>query len=460
MNFFETYSDKIDMKRRLDYSFWAPSGTINEDCDFKTLTECCGENALITSAFYPSIVHFYQYLSEVDSDICMPFVRVTDARNALLNYSKTAFLSNDVVNKYSKNIKTVYPKDIVITKGGEYIGEASLVPDFYEQYAICRDILAIRTNQSEVSGEYLASYFQSQHGKSELIRTKSVQGQPHLTIEKVGELNIPIYDQDFQDEIAVHWELFYELIDDSNRHLEQAREIFSIALNGKLQEVTSNITFEKEIDAGDFSTRFDVDFYEKKWTKLVKRLSDSGMKFKNVNYIKETFKAKTPQEKFDYITLSDIDDRSGMIQNLQTLEAYMLPDRAKRKIQAGDVLVSSLKGSKEKVAIVEYQQDNLVASTGFYIIRDDDFLPEVIFLIFRSNYYDLFIEQMSSGAIMSSITEKYFKQFKLPIIDEKIQAEIAEEIILYVESRRSAFNNLYDAINKFDLLLNKQPVSN
>lgn len=51
------------------------------------------------------------------------------------------------------------PGDIVITKGGEYIGEAALVPDYYEEYGTCRDILCINMKESSISGEYLASFF-------------------------------------------------------------------------------------------------------------------------------------------------------------------------------------------------------------------------------------------------------------------------------------------------------------
>lgn len=85
-------------------------------------------------------------------------------------------------------------------------------------------------------------------------------------------------------------------------------------------------------------------------------------------------------------------------------------------------------------------------------LRDNDYLPEVIYLIFRSSFYDLFIEQMSSGAIMSSITDKYFKQFRIPIIPDNVQKEIAEEVSQYIYVRKLAFENLEKAISKFDAI--------
>lgn len=57
---------------------------------------------------------------------------------------------------------------------------------------------------------------------------------------------------------------------------------------------------------------------------------------------------------------------------------------------------------------------------------------------------------MSSGAIMSSITDKYFKQFLIPDIEQEIQSEIAEEISSYISVRKLAFDELSNAISKFD----------
>lgn len=436
----------------MDYRFWSPRKAFSTEHIVKPLAECVGRDALTASAFYPSIVPMYINHEDAEFQDCQPFIRVSDARNGLLNYSKTVFLSTDLLNSLSSCIKRVYPGDIVITKGGEYIGEATLVPDYYDEYATCRDILVINTGNSEVSGEYIASYLQSRFGKSELIRTKSVQGQPHLTIDKVAELEVPIYDQDFQDEIAVNWELFYELIAESNTHLESAKHIFDSFLNHRVEIKASNVSFSETVSVSKFVQRFDAEYYEKKWTKMIAYLEEEGIEFKQIKYVKDSFKASDPQEIFHYITISDIDDRSGIVKNLNSMKAHKLPDRAKRKTKKGDVLVSSLKGSKEKIAIVNSELGNVIASTGFYVIRDSEYLPEVIYLIFRSNFYDLFIEQMSSGAIMSSITDKYFKQFKLPIIPDNVQSEIAEEVSQYISVRKLAFDNLNKAISKFDAI--------
>ena len=237
-------------------------------------------------------------------------------------------------------------------------------------------------------------------------------------------------------------------------HLENARSIFDDAMQRKIENKRSIISFAEVMKSSDFAIRFDVDYYERKWSNLVEELKASGIKFKPIKYVKQNFEAENPRKLFYYITLSDIDDKSGIVKRLKQMEAHELPDRAKRMTQKGDVLVSSLKGSKEKIAIMNSELNNVVASTGFYVVRDSEYLPEVLYLIFRSKYYDMFIEQMSSGAIMSSLTDKYFKQFVVPELSSEIQSEIAEEVQMYMNDRQSAFENLNRAVSMFDIKKN------
>lgn len=64
----------------------------------------------------------------------------------------------------------------------------------------------LRTNNSIVSSEYLASYLQSKKGLESVKKTASKTGQPHLTVDKVGDILIPIFDIDFQQNIEVLWQ--------------------------------------------------------------------------------------------------------------------------------------------------------------------------------------------------------------------------------------------------------------
>jgi hypothetical protein len=451
MQTFEVFNTEIDINKRLDYNFWSPRDKVgvSDNVQVKKLRSWIGTGNLIASAFYPSITPFYQRKDE-DKDL-LPFIRVEDTRKLLLSYDNTVFLNRDLLDSLSSNIKRVISGDVLITKGGEYIGEASLVPNYYPEYAICRDVLAIRTSESTISGEYLTSYFQSNYGKEDLVRTRSVQGQPHLTLDKIYDLAIPYYGEDFEAEIKEFWESFYVLLGESNAHLENAKRLLNESLFSKLNIKEELDTFQKELSLSHIKNRIDFDYYHNRWSILVNELKSLGIKFEKVQHIKKAIDYSEPQKLYKYITLADIDDRSGIIKHYREIPVHSLPDRAKRAVVCKDVLVSSLKGSKEKIALIENDFDNMVASTGFYVVRSDNIKPEVLYVIFRSKFYDLFIEQMASGSIMSSIIETYFKKLELPIVDSVGQDKISDEVCNYLSKRAVAFENLEQAALKFDI---------
>jgi len=455
MEFFTLNSNDLDVVKRLDYGYCKPKEILlktKENCEVKQLSKWSKNNILTTSAFYPSITPYYQTLN-ADVDL-LPFIRVGDTRKYLLKFNNTVFIKKDILDDLSGNIKKVVPGDIVITKGGEYIGEAALVPKYYNDYRICRDLLAIKTESLPFSGEYLCGFFISNHGKNELKRTKSVQGQPHLTLDKVGEIPIPYYGKDFEDEIIELWESFYSLINESSNHLNLSESRINSFLKDKLLGQHINEFFSCSLETKDIVARIDVEFYQRKWSTLVSTLKTSGIEFEKIKVKKQYLSEKDDFELFKYIALADIDERSGTIRRYSELKRHELPSRAKRKIGLNDLLVSSLKGSKEKIALVDMEDENLLASTGFFVVNSDFLNSEVIYALFRSKYYELFIEQMASGAIMSAITNKYFKQIELPIIDDNIQSEIQKDVMAYIEKRNSAFDNLDEIIKRFDEILN------
>lgn len=70
-----------------------------------------------------------------------------------------------------------------------------------------------------------------------------------------------------------------------------------------------------------------------------------------------------------------------MIDGFEQVLGKETPIRAKRILKPRDVIVSSIEGSLEKVAIVSQDQENYLASTGFFQLRSENVLPETLLII-------------------------------------------------------------------------------
>src|SRR5262249_19768586 len=115
------------------------------------------------------------------------------------------------------------PGDLIIAKGGNSLGKVALLTNLYPKYSVCRDVLIVRTKAlSKINRFLLWMYLHSAPGQSLLVRTASQTGQPHLTVESVARLQIPLLPDSEQRSLE---ESYFA----AERAMEISREAFAEA---------------------------------------------------------------------------------------------------------------------------------------------------------------------------------------------------------------------------------------
>lgn len=69
-----------------------------------------------------------------------------------------------------------------------------------------------------------------------------------------------------------------------------------------------------------------------------------------------------------YVDITNVDSR-GVIISPQDLRFQDAPSRARRKVQHGDTILSTVRTYLKAIAYVEHPPDNLIVSTGFAVLR-------------------------------------------------------------------------------------------
>lgn len=142
---------------------------------------------------------------------------------------------------------------------------------------------------------------------------------------------------------------------------------------------------------------------------------------------------------YRYIELADIDNSGGVTGCTEAL-GNELPSRARRIVDAGDVLISSVEGSLSSCAIVPEKMDAALCSTGFYVINSDRINSETLLVLFKSTLMQNLLKQGCSGTILTAINKTEFQNIPVPIIESGAQTEIAalvkESFSLKAESER------------------------
>ena len=130
-----------------------------------------------------------------------------------------------------------------------------------------------------------------------------------------------------------------------------------------------------------------------------------------------------------------------------------LPTRARRKVAAGDVIVSSIEGSLESIALITEEYDNALCSTGFHVIQSEVLNSKVLLVLLKSIVGQLQLKKGCSGTILTAINKEEFSKIAVPEIKEEKQAEIEQKVIESSNLRKQAKDLLEHAKRAIEIAI-------
>ena len=185
----------------------------------------------------------------------------------------------------------------------------------------------------------------------------------------------------------------------------------------------------------------------------VKRIKDI------VKINSETLKEDTPYDyTFKYIDISNVSS-DGVITPSEDMTFYESPSRARRIIHKGDVIVSTVRTYLKAIAPIDFDANNIIASTGFAVLTPFEIESSYLkYLILSSPVIDQFCSQstgvsypaISSGKIsaLSALVPSHDEQRAIADYLDKKCGEIDGQVAL-LEKKRDAYARLkISVINK------------
>ncbi|HXP79977.1 MAG TPA: N-6 DNA methylase [Verrucomicrobiae bacterium] len=122
---------------------------------------------------------------------------------------------------------------------------------------------------------------------------------------------------------------------------------------------------------------------------------------------------------FNYVEISDVDTRTGLVGHKQLLAADA-PSRARKLIRAGDVLVSTVRPERGGVGITPPGLDCAVCSTGFAVIRCFGIHPLALVWLLKTEVVREQMIRNNSGIAYPAISEQTILKLVLPARRESI----------------------------------------
>ncbi|MCH9661921.1 MAG: restriction endonuclease subunit S [Bacteroidetes bacterium] len=421
---------------RLDAEYYHPSH-INLEKKLNRLPRVSIHDACGTcdcSAFYPSIVPYYNF-----EGTGIPFLRVNEIQNGLLNLTgDTAFLPKKILDENKTTIAKCCSGDLIIAKGGNSLAKVALLTEAFKTYSVCRDVIVLRTQElSKINRYYLWMFLHSTIGQQLLLRTASQTGQPHLTLEAIKQIKIPLFSDSFQNNFDWLYKESQRLKSESESKYKEAQCLLLSELGLTNWKPKHKLSFIKNYSDAEQAERIDAEYYQPKYDEIKHYLSK-----KSKGYIKDFFQIIGGKN----VTYTDSGE-IGVIKTKQVLNAhlaYNVESRVKKEcvdnikapiLQNLDVVFASMGvGSLGKSALY-YAADSSKSFTidsTLKILRckpGKGYSPEVLQIFLKCLVGQELIYQNivgSSGII--NIYEDYIYKIPLPDINPKLQTKIQKQV--------------------------------
>jgi restriction endonuclease S subunit len=277
----------------------------------------------------------------------------------------------------------------------------------------------------------------------------------HLALPDVRRITIPILSQNIQQKISEQYSNAQEQIKESKSFYSQAENLLLEELGLKDFKPKYKKTYTANLSKAFEAYRIDAEYFQPFYDEVIKKIieyqNDYTQLLNCIENVKPDFDpSKYPDKTFSYVELADIDSSIGIIHSANKIKGEEAPSRARRILRKNDVIVSSVEGSLEKVALVDDEYEGSLASTGFFQFRPIKILPEVLLVLSKTIVLQAQLKKECSGTILTAIPKEAIKRLIIPNIQPQTQQKIASLVQQSHEARKRAKELLEEAKRKVE----------
>ena len=363
---------------------------------------------------------------------------------------------------YEKNIKAhAKYNDVLLNSTGR--GTLGRVNFYYlkDKAVVDGHITIIRTKEDIINPIFLNVFLKTIYGQYQIERAYTgSSGQIEIYPDQIKEFKIYIPPLSIQDDISDFIKKAINLKLESEKFYSKAEQILLEELGLKDLDLKDDLFYTTTLKEIKDNNRMDAEYYIPKYEELIAHIRN----YKNdycglldiAQNITTNYDPLKEGECFRYIELSNIQASIGIIENARKLRTEDAPLRAKRKLKKGDVIVSSIKGSLDKTAMVVSDFSGAFASNGFFQFRAKSVNPAYLTLLIKSDIVYLQLFKEASGAILSAVPKESLKNIIIPKLDKNIQEEISKLVQNAHEKYHKSKLLLEQAKHKVEEMIEKE----
>lgn len=330
----------------------------------------------------------------------IPFITVRNLNDGVIDFENCSFISGDVYDKLKKNCN---PKkgDVLFSKDGT-VGKVATI-DFDKEFIVLSSLAILRPNSDVLNPNYLAVLLKTPRILKQAFDLKSGSAIRRIIVRDIKRIQIPLPPLVIQKRLVS--------ILERAETLKQKRKQASEDTNKFVQSVFSDM-----FGGGKFPKKYIRDFVKKAETRDPRN---------------------DPEKEFIYVDIASVDNKTGKITETKKILGKDAPSRARKIMNAGDVIVSTVRPNLNATAYVPKELDNQICSTGFSVLRPNELLNGRYLYAYTRTVE--FIDQLMAktrGASYPAVSDSDVLNTKIPAPPVDVQNHFAD-FISKLESLKS-----------------------
>ena len=348
--------------------------------------------------------------------------------------SNPVYISEEDAERLKEN--TIRYKNILIMRSGANVGQCAIYLENDNSISMS-DTLIIQSGN--LNPFFLAVFLNTKHGTALIERGKYGSAQPHIAPPFLYQIPIPVCESlsSLIEKVYLHSKDLTEL---SKTRYTEAQTLLLAELGLADWQPKYQLTFEKNFSDTQHVERIDADYFQPKYDEIVNAFGEYPCGWGTLGKVAHLRDSKFNPEvetEYKYIELANIGS-NGEVTGCMVELGQDLPTRARRKVTAGDVIISSIEGSLDSIALITEEYDNALCSTGFHVIQPDVLNSETLLVLLKSIVGQLQLKKGCSGTILTAINKEEFSKIAVPKIKEKKQVEIEQKVLESFNLRNQA----------------------
>ena len=156
--------------------------------------------------------------------------------------------------------------------------------------------------------------------------------------------------------------------------------------------------------------------------------------------IKSVKKSFNKDDSIEYIDISSVDAMNRSIKETTQHVIHSSPSRAQQCVVKGDILVSTVRPVNRNIALINCSLSNLVASTGFCVLRPKEGFREYLLAIVTSDKFTESMCDIASGGLYPAVNNGDVLSYPIYIPDSDTLNSVTA---LYRQADKSEYINDY-----------------